>query len=756
MDFGVVSNFSERPWKYNKNSHPYDEMRNLKRHKQAIFAGVIGLVVTLVLTFSLRISDSNSIRDTLDSELYDLQLEIRRELQSHMFGFTWVSRQGEVGPAWVDEGELITSYYRQFRSLFWVTADGEVIRHYPNSWNPPATVPESIAVWLSRFNPGARYLISAEELAEHPADLLLVVPFNGESHNGFYAGIIDMNRLLHLTVASHLKDNTAFHVVRQSDSEVMFNLAPNDRLKAEWGNHRVFQIFGETWILELWPTPERLQEMRSKLPLLVLLAGSLVTGLLTFVLYLLGVSRVRETMLQEANRELYDEIEEREKVEQRVAYLAEHDSLTGLANRNAIIAQLGNELDILREQSLRVGVMILDLDHFKEVNDTLGHNIGDALLKQVSTRLSELHGGKSMLARLGGDEFAVMLTNVREQEDLESYAGEIIEALDKHFNVEGYEIFVTGSIGIALTQTGQEDAETLMRHADTALYRAKERGRNTWHVYSQELHDELADRLDLSKKLRYAIEQNKLAVFYQPQVDMTTRKIIGLEALVRWIEDDGTIIGPDRFIPIAEDSGLILPISDFVLQTACRQLARWRDMGLNDIRVSVNLSGRQFQVPDLTDQILYAVRSAGIPTAFLELELTEQVLIENSKSHTQFMQDMRDNGITLAIDDFGVGYSSLSYLKHFPINALKIDRSFVKDLPDDKDDATITQTIVSLARNLDIGIVAEGVENQAQADFLIERGCTIGQGYFYSRPVPADEATALLTAPNSVIPVKIS
>lgn len=216
------------------------------------------------------------------------------------------------------------------------------------------------------------------------------------------------------------------------------------------------------------------------------------------------------------------------------------------------------------------------------------------------------------------------------------------------------------------------------------------------------------------------------------------------------------MIGPDRFIPIAEDSGLIIPISEFVLQTACRQLARWRDLGFTDLRMSVNISGRLFQLPDLTEQILYAIRSAGIPTAFLELELTEQVLIENSSSHTQFMHDMRDNGITLAIDDFGVGYSSLSYLKHFPINALKIDRSFVKDLPDDKDDATITQTIVSLARNLDIGIVAEGVETEEQAEFLIERGCTIGQGFYYSRPLPADEITQLLTQPDGLIPVKIS
>ncbi|WP_194755906.1 putative bifunctional diguanylate cyclase/phosphodiesterase [Aliidiomarina indica] len=730
-------------------------MRKLRKHREAIIAGLTGVVLTLLLTFSLRYADNVNIRDQLDAELYSLQLEVRRELQSHMFGFTWISRQGLNGPAWVSEGETITSYYRHFRTLYWITPTGDISARYP-AVQTPSQVPQDIQLWLPKFNHGVRYLISADGMGEHPADLLLIVPQLETEPNGYYAGLLDTNRLLHLIVGRHIVEGSQFRVMRQSDGGILFNYANDDSLRVQWGSDRVFQLFGESWHMELWPSPARLQSMRSKLPLLVLISGALVTTLMTFVLYLLGVSRVRERMLKEANRELYDEIEEREKIEKRVAYLAEHDSLTGLANRNAVIAHLKSEIMRLREQKELIGVLLIDLDHFKEVNDTLGHNIGDALLKQVAARLSELHVGRSLLARLGGDEFAILVSDLQEQKDLEDFADEVIAALDTAFHVEGYEIFVTGSIGISLTQTGEEDAEELMRHADTALYRAKDKGRNIWHVYSQELHDELSERLDLSKKLRYAIEQNKLVVYYQPQVDMTTRKVIGVEALVRWIEDDGSMIGPDRFIPIAEDSGLIVPISEFVLQTACRQLARWRDLGFNDLRVSVNISGRLFQLPDLTEQILFAVKSAGIPTAFLELELTEQVLIENSSAHTQFMHDMRDNGITLAIDDFGVGYSSLSYLKHFPINALKIDRSFVKDLPDDKDDATITQTIVSLARNLDIGIVAEGVETQEQADFLIARGCTIGQGFYYSRPLPADELTQLLTQPDGVIPVKIS
>lgn len=729
-------------------------MRKSQRHRHAIRAGILGVIITLTMTFALRILDNQSVQQQLSQELTQLQLEIRRELQLHLFGFNWITTNEANSQNWLQQGPEIIDYYSHFQRVLWINNDGLITGSHP-LYEEQTSVSETTLSWLPRFNHGIRYLIPADSLGQHPADLLLVIPQQERQPTGYYAATLSMRQLFHFISHTHLPANTEFQVSRVDDDVILFRQVNSQQLREKWGHSQPFQLFGETWLFELWPSPQRLMQLQSNLPLIVFISGLLVTCLLTFVLYLLGVSRVREKMLQEANRELYDEIEEREKVEQRIAYLAEHDSLTGLANRNAILAQLEQHLQIKRANAKHIGVMMIDLDHFKEVNDTLGHNIGNLLLKQVAKRLSQLPAGPSVIARLGGDEFAILLPAVHSQYDLEKFAEEIIEALDTHFDVEGYEIFVTCSVGISMTQTGEEDGETLMRHADTALHRAKQRGRNTWHVYSQELHDELSNRLELSKRLRFAIEKENLTLFYQPQVDMTTRKIIGVEVLLRWIEEDGTMISPEQFIPIAEDSGLIIPISEFVLQEACRQLAKWRNMGLTDLRISVNLSGRQFQVPDLTDQILYAIRSAGVPTSYVELELTEQVLIENSQSHTKFMQEMRDHGITLAIDDFGVGYSSLSYLKHFPINALKIDRSFVKDLPDDKDDATITNTIISLAHNLDIGLVAEGVENQEQADFLIERGCTIAQGFFYSRPLPADEITQLLTQSNGVIPAKI-
>ena len=633
-------------------------MRKLQRHRHAIRAAIFGVIITLAATLGLRIADDQSVQKQLSQELTNLQLEIRRELQLHLFGFSWISQSDAQQQNWLNNGPEIFNYYRHFRHLFWLNQQGEISAIYPSESETATHVSAETLTWLQRFNHGIRYLVPAGQLSEHPADLLLVIPQHDTPAVGYYAATINMHQLFSFIALTHLAENTEFQVKRVDDEQLLFSHIRSYQLREEWGHTQPFQLFGETWEFELWPSPQRLDALRSNLPILVFVAGILVTCLLTFVLYLLGISRVREKLLKDANRELYDEIEEREKVEKRIAYLAEHDPLTGLANRNAILAQLERQLQIKQANAKHIGLMMIDLDHFKEVNDTLGHNIGNLLLKQVSKRISEVISSPSILAR-------------------------------------------------------------------------------------QNFYD-------------MSIEHEKLTLYYQPQVDMTTRKIIGLEVLVRWIEDDGTIIGPDQFIPIAEDSGLILPISDFVLQNACKQLGRWRQQGHTDLRISVNLSGRQFQTPDLTKQILFAIRNAGIPAAYVELELTEQVLIENQESHTQFMHDMREHGITLAIDDFGVGYSSLSYLKHFPINALKIDRSFVKDIPEDKDDATITQTIISLAHNLDIGIVAEGVETEEQAQFLIERGCTIAQGFYYSKPLPVDEITQLLSQSNGVIPAKIS
>lgn len=738
-------------------------MQYFSHFRQAIIAALMGIVVTLAVTSVLRFVDNKNIQATLQDELLSLQSEISREVRSHMFGLTWVARQhasnsSRTGTSWLTEGPVINAYYPNFRILMWVNSHGIIEAVHPSIYAESLVnthFTEQTGQSLKDYQHNSRYITRPGELQLERPDLLMIVTHLATEPSGYYVALLNTNQLLHATLASYLTEGSQFQIRNNASNELIFDFSGDQRFYNTWRVSSTLQSFDQQLRFDLWPSAERLNGMRSSLPLFFVLTGLFTTGLMTFVLYVLAVSRVRAQELADTNLDLYIEIEERERVEKRMAYLASHDVLTGLANRNALVDHLDRAMKKYNSQQKLVGALLIDLDNFKDVNDALGHTLGDELLKSVAKRLTGIQPSSGVLARLGGDEFAMTVTDIESVAVLEKLAQQVLDALKVHFTVEGYELFISGSIGIAISQTDKDQADDIMRNADTALYRAKELGRSVYHVYSNILHKELTERIELVKRLREAVDNEQLTVFYQPKIDMSSRRIVGLEALVRWIDHDGSIIGPDTFIPLAEDTGLIIPISNFVLKTACTQLKRWHNLGLNDLQLSVNLSGKQLQTTDLMEFILGVIEETGIPSHLLELELTEQVFIENIKSHTNFMHAVRDHGMTLAIDDFGVGYSSLSYLKHFPVNVLKIDRSFVQDLPDDKDDATITQTIINLANSLDIGLVAEGVETEEQVDFLIERGCLIGQGFLFSRPIPSSEMTELLTRYQGLVPIQI-
>lgn len=737
-------------------------MQRFSHFRLAILTAVVGALLTLCITVFLYIQDNQRIRGEFTTEVEDLQAQIYRQLQTHMFGLNWLARHTARNPGdvshWQTEAPIVINSYPYFQSLLWLDDQLELQTIYTKPdkvHNTSFLTDPDFLQRLTQIAPGSRSMMPLHAPSRYNSEICMVVPLGGANGTQYYIGIIRTQELLATTVEHYIEHHSYFRLTLLETDEIIFETVSDDALRERWGGQINFELFGQHWRMELWPSEQRLYEMRNWLFLLVLLAGSVTTGLLTFVLYVLGVSRVRAQELADTNIDLYVEIEERERVEKKMAYLAEHDWLTDLANRNALMERLETFFSQAHGNSKHVGALFIDLDNFKEVNDALGHSIGDQLLKRVAARLSKLAPDGACLARMGGDEFVLTISDVEHLSDLEALARKVLNALDTHFYVDDYEMFISASIGVALSQPDIDTPESLIRNADTALYRAKESGRNTYHIYTDILHHELNDRMELMKRLRNAVEHNKLTVFYQPKVDMQSRRIIGAEALVRWVEADGSVIGPDQFIPIAEDTGLIIPISEFVLKTACKQLAAWHTLGFKELTMAVNLSGKQLQSPDLVNAIMDVVNDSGIPTTHLELELTEQVFIENIQSHTNFMHAIRERGIALAIDDFGIGYSSLSYLKHFPVTALKIDRSFVQDLPQDKDDATLTQTIINLAKSLDIGLVAEGVETEAQVDFLLDRDCTIGQGYLFSRPIPAHEFTQLLEDYQGQIPIQI-
>ena len=430
--------------------------------------------------------------------------------------------------------------------------------------------------------------------------------------------------------------------------------------------------------------------------------------------------------------------------EQKVHELARYDSLTGLPNRNMFLGELDRAIARAQRQDGEFALCFIDLDHFKSVNDTLGHDAGDELLKHMAGRLREALRKADLVARLGGDEFVVLLEGTSAGTDLVTVAQKLLCAIGEPLTIHGCSFLVTGSIGIGRYPADGEDAATLLKHADAAMYLAKEKGKNNIQFYTAELADMAARQFELESALRLGLQRNELVLHFQPKVDVAEDRILGLEALVRWQHPTRGLVPPGEFIPLAEERGLIVAIGHWVLEATCRQIRDWRAAGLQAPPVAVNLSARQFADDDLVAHIEQTMKRYGVTPADLGVELTESVLMADPERANEVLRRLRTMGVRIAIDDFGTGYSSLSYLKRFPAETVKIDRSFIAGLPKDSDDAAITQAVIAMAHSLGLNVVAEGVETAEQLRTLRELGCDEAQGYLLGRPIPAAETARLL------------
>jgi diguanylate cyclase (GGDEF)-like protein len=420
--------------------------------------------------------------------------------------------------------------------------------------------------------------------------------------------------------------------------------------------------------------------------------------------------------------------------QEKLDYLAHHDPLTGLPNRLLFQDRLLHAIGRAARESQQLAVVFIDLDRFKNVNDTLGHHVGDELLKQVAGALGARVREGDTLARLGGDEFIVLLENVDGSYGAGQVASKMMALFEQPFTVAGHELFVTGSIGISLFPGDGEDANLLVRNADVAMYQAKSRGRNGYQFYAPAMDGEGVERLRMEALLRRAIDRGEIYLHYQPQVDIETRRLIGVEALVRWHNPELGHVSPVRFIPMAEDTGFINQIGEWVLVEACRQMVRWDEAGLIVPKMAVNLSVRQVERGAMAPLVSHTLAATRLAPHRLQLEVTESVIM-NTGDALAFVHELHAIGVGLAIDDFGTGYSSLAYLKQLPVDVLKIDRSFIKDIALDANDEAIAIAIIQLGKSMNLSVIAEGVENEEQAAFLLRHGCTRAQGYLYGRPV---------------------
>ena len=430
----------------------------------------------------------------------------------------------------------------------------------------------------------------------------------------------------------------------------------------------------------------------------------------------------------------------------RMSYLAQHDSLTDLPNRILFNDRLTHALGLARRRRQKLAVLFLDVDRFKHINDSLGHAIGDRLLQSVAQRLLDCVRRSDTVSRQGGDEFVILLSEVAHPEDAAVSAEKILQAMSAPHRIGQHDVHHTMSIGIVTYPDDGTDAETLVRNADFAMYHAKNSGRNNYQFFKPEMNVRAVERQSLENGLRDAIDRKEFVLHYQPKMNLETGAIIGVEALIRWHHPERGLVPPVQFIPIAEDCGFIVPIGQWVLREACHQARAWQDSGLRPVRIAVNVSAVELRASDFVAGVNDILTETGLDPRYLELELTESFLMQDSKSTVAVLQALKGMGVQLALDDFGTGYSSLSYLKRFPIDTLKIDQSFVRDLTTDADDASIVTAVISMGKSLHMGVVAEGVETREQLAFLREQSCPEGQGYYFSRPVVAEQFTQLLGA----------
>lgn len=445
---------------------------------------------------------------------------------------------------------------------------------------------------------------------------------------------------------------------------------------------------------------------------------------------------------------VFSDISDRKAAEAQIYRLAYYDTLTNLPNRSLLYSLLEQALTEAHRRHGHGAVLFLDLNRFKHINDSFGHAPADTLLAEVGHRLSLALRKEDVVSRLGGDEFVVALFDIMRREDAGVVARKILAALSEPFFVEGHEILLSASIGISVFPEDGRDAESLIRNADVAMYRAKQLGNSSFLYYSREMNLRSFERLKMEGGLRHALERNEFSLNFQPQLDLASRRIIGTEALLRWEMPGHGMVSPAQFIPVAEETGLIIPIGDWVIAAVCRQLREWLDAGLDPVKVAVNLSPRQFS-QNLPRSVMRHLREHGVPPELVELEITESMLMHNADSVVAMMQEFASAGIMMSLDDFGTGYSSLSYLKRFPIDTLKIDQSFVRGIPDDTNDTAIAAAIIGMAKALGLRVIAEGVENEAQLAFLKSAGCDEIQGYWFSRPLAAEAYAQLLRKTNA-------
>lgn len=718
------------------------------------FAALIALVfLALATTLKLGLvqQDRAQIQANLTNEAEAMAGLLEREFQIHAEAIRRMAARLHVSPdmteaTWRQDAREYLADFGVYQAIEWI--DPQFIVR----WLEPMADNENVVGFNVAFSEQRRQALEAArasgrydisdviELHQGGKGMVIYAPVGtGDNNRGFIAGVFRMKVL-----AEQLLDKRVlrdFRVDIHNGDRLSYTLNHSSAVQPHSGYRATAPVSLPSldWTLTVEPTDQWVEAQRSAWPWLtfgtVLFMG-LLTSLTTLLVQLI---LKRNQALLKTRQELEQEIDQRKLMQQDLARLESTDALTGLANRRFFMEDLAHTLSIADRQMRQVALIMIDLDRFQMLNDTLGHQFGDELLIKVSERLNSLSDERVLVAYSGGDEFMVCQQQLDDIDDVIKLLGQIKQSFAEPFLIQGEDHSITATMGVAVYPQSGLDADALLRNADIALYRAKDQGRDTYQFYTEGMQDREVMRLELDKDLSKALANEEFVLFYQPQLDLDSGEIHSVEALIRWRHPVRGLLPPVEFIPLAEESGRITEIGRWVVMAACRQLARWKGTACEHLRIAVNLSGRELDDEHLVDHIRDALAAEGQSADQLEIELTEEIFIRNLERNRNQLNRLRGLGVQLAIDDFGVGYSSLGYLRDFPVDLLKIDRSFITEVTERYDDAVITRAVINLAHNLGIQVIAEGVETEAQLNFLRNHRCNMAQGYLISHPLPAGD-----------------
>ncbi|TBW54885.1 EAL domain-containing protein [Marinobacter halodurans] len=713
------------------------------------------IVLAAALWQGIQRQVRHQMESTLDAEASALSRELASDFIAHIQALRRMAERRATSPdmaraRWQEDAEHYLRDFRHYQAIEWIGRD------YRVRWVAPLAGNDNVVGFNVAFNDqrltrlkqatqsGNTDISGIIELRQGGTGIVIYAPIvspDGTSH-GFIAGVFRMEGLVEAMITPRIHDN--FRVDIEENGQVRYTSQPDSATANHLSRESVLSVPGLAWTLRLSPTREWARSHQGIWPDLALVSF-LVLGLMVSLLVWLTQAVLRRNQALEHTRQaLEHEVYQRESVQQDLARIESTDSLTGLANRRFFVEDLTHTLAIADRQYRQVALIMLDLDRFQILNDTLGHQFGDELLIKVAERLNELSSERVLVAYSSGDEFMICQQHIDDIDDVIALLGQIKQCFVEPFEVQEQAHQVTATMGVAIYPQSGLDADILLRNADVALYRAKENGRNHYQFYTEGMQDREVRRLELDKDLNRALSEDQLVLHFQPQLDMATQQIGSVEALIRWQHPTRGLLPPVDFIPLAEESGRIADIGRWVAMAACRQLAAWQGGPFDHLRIAINLSGRELEDRDLVSNIERALRDNNVTADKLEVELTEEIFIENLEHNLDQLKRLHQIGVHLAIDDFGTGYSSLAYLRDFPVDLLKIDRSFITRVTERHDDAIITRAVINLAHNLGIQVAAEGIETEAQLNFLDTHRCDLAQGYLIGRPMPADQLEDLV------------